>query len=41
MAGYGCEDDVIARYLADGTLPPRLPGRRADATCPAPPLPTP
>jgi pimeloyl-ACP methyl ester carboxylesterase len=41
MAGYACEDDVIARYLADGTLPPRQPGRRADATCPAPPLPTP
>jgi pimeloyl-ACP methyl ester carboxylesterase len=37
LSGYACEDNLIARYLADGTLPPRRPGRGADATCPAPP----
>lgn len=41
LSGYACEDYLIARYLEDGTLPPRLPGTRADATCPAPPTPVP
>lgn len=41
LSGYGCVDDLIARYLRDGTLPPRRPGNQADATCPAPPMPVP
>jgi hypothetical protein len=29
-----CVDGKIADYLTAGTLPPRKPGRQADATCP-------
>ena len=41
LSGNPCVDDQIAAYLATGALPPRLPGRRADAFCPplAPPVP--
>lgn len=33
--------ESIAEYLADGTLPARVPGRTADLKCPANPLPNP
>lgn len=36
-----CANARIAAYLQTGALPPRLPGRRADVTCPAPPPPSP
>jgi len=36
-----CANARIAAYLKRGALPPRLPGRRADVSCPAPPLPRP
>jgi pimeloyl-ACP methyl ester carboxylesterase len=39
LFGNACVDGYIAVYLAGGVLPPRAPGRRADATCA--PLPTP
>ncbi|MET8770418.1 alpha/beta hydrolase [Streptomyces sp. NPDC004658] len=38
-SGNPCVDGAIARYLADGTLPTRRPGRQADQTCA--PLPDP
>jgi pimeloyl-ACP methyl ester carboxylesterase len=41
LFGYPCEDNVIANYLRSGSLPARKPGTRADASCPAPALPTP
>lgn len=41
LAGYGCVDDKIARYLYDGTLPKRAKGNRADAYCKAIPRPRP
>ncbi|WP_020672025.1 alpha/beta hydrolase [Amycolatopsis nigrescens] len=39
LAGNACVDDQIAAYLADGKLPPRKPGDRADTECA--PLPDP
>lgn len=39
LSGDRCVDQTIARYLDDGTLPARKPGRTADATCPPPPIP--
>lgn len=36
-----CARARLAAYLATGALPPRLPGRRADVACPAPPPPNP
>ena len=43
FGGVPCVDDAVAAYLADGSLPTRVPGRTADAECqPAPePEPTP
>jgi pimeloyl-ACP methyl ester carboxylesterase len=41
LSGITCLDDQVAHYLVDGTLPPRRPGSRADATCAPPPLPDP
>jgi hypothetical protein len=40
-SGDPCLDDQIAAYLADGSLPPRVPGYRADARCAALPKPVP
>lgn len=39
LSGDACVDNQVADYLADGKLPPRKPGDRADATCA--PLPDP
>ena len=39
LTGDSCVDDRIAAYLADGTLPPRLPGDGPDLLCA--PLPEP
>jgi pimeloyl-ACP methyl ester carboxylesterase len=39
LGGNACVDDQVAAYLADGTLPPRVRGNRADAECA--PLPEP
>jgi pimeloyl-ACP methyl ester carboxylesterase len=33
LSGNACVDDRIADYLADGTLPKRKSGKRADVTC--------
>lgn len=41
LNGVACVDDRIAAYLADGTVPRRLAGRRADVRCPAYPVPSP
>jgi hypothetical protein len=41
LSGVACTDDVIAAYLADGTLPARLGGDRSDKQCPAVPQPAP
>jgi pimeloyl-ACP methyl ester carboxylesterase len=41
LFGDACVDDTIAAYLADGTLPARLPGNRADALCDPLPQPVP
>ena len=41
LFGNACEDDQIAAYLADGTLPARKPGNRADTTCKPLPVPDP
>ena len=41
LAGNACVDDRIAAYLADGTLPPRQPGRGPDVTCAPLPQPEP
>jgi pimeloyl-ACP methyl ester carboxylesterase len=41
LNGDACLDDQIASYLADGTLPPRKPGNRADTTCQPLPVPDP
>lgn len=41
LFGDACEDDQIAAYLADGTLPARRPGNRADAYCAPLPVPDP
>ena len=39
LSGDACEDDQIAAYLADGTLPPRVAGDGPDTSCA--PLPEP
>jgi pimeloyl-ACP methyl ester carboxylesterase len=36
-----CATDRLVAYLKTGALPPRLPGRRADVSCAAPPPPQP
>lgn len=41
LSGVACTDDRIAAYLADGTLPPRKPGRQSDVKCPPVPAPVP
>ena len=41
LFGDACEDDQIAAYLADGTLPPRKPGPGPDTTCDPLPVPDP
>jgi hypothetical protein len=41
LAGNACVDDRIAAYLADGTLPARLPGNRPDVVCAPLPQPEP
>jgi hypothetical protein len=41
LGGNACVDNTIAAYLADGTLPPRQPGDRADAKCQPLPQPVP
>lgn len=41
LFGDACEDDQIAAYLADGTLPKRKPGNGADTTCAPLPVPDP
>jgi pimeloyl-ACP methyl ester carboxylesterase len=41
LFGNACVDGYIAFYLAAGALPPRSPGRNADATCAPTPLPVP
>ncbi len=41
LSANACEDDQIAAYLADGTLPPRKPGGGADTTCAPLPVPDP
>jgi hypothetical protein len=41
LGGNACVDDQIAAYLADGTLPPRQPGRGPDAICAPLPQPEP
>lgn len=41
LNGDACLDDQIASYLADGTLPPRKSGDRADTTCAPLPQPDP
>ncbi|KGI81848.1 peptidase [Actinopolyspora erythraea] len=41
LAGNACVDDRIAAYLAEGALPERKPGRRADVTCEPLPAPQP
>jgi pimeloyl-ACP methyl ester carboxylesterase len=41
LNGVACTDDAIGRYLADGTVPARLPGNRSDLRCPPVPQPDP
>jgi pimeloyl-ACP methyl ester carboxylesterase len=41
LSGNACVDGTIAAYLANGTLPPRKPGNRADAFCAPLPVPVP
>ncbi|MEJ3747556.1 alpha/beta hydrolase [Actinomycetes bacterium KLBMP 9797] len=41
LFGNACVDNVVAAYLATGTLPSRKSGSRADATCAPRPEPTP
>ena len=41
LGGNACVDDQVAAYLADGTLPPRQPGRGPDAICAPLPQPEP
>ena len=41
LAGNACVDDRIAAYLADGSIPLRRSGSRADVVCPAAPEPEP
>jgi hypothetical protein len=39
LSGVACTDNAIARYLTDGTVPPRKSGRRSDKVCPPVPPP--
>jgi hypothetical protein len=41
LSGVACVDNSVANYLRTGIVPTRLPGTRADRTCPrlAPPSP--
>jgi hypothetical protein len=41
LSGNLCVDRTIARYLENGTLPPRKPHARWDKTCPPLPRPVP
>ncbi|SFW72534.1 alpha/beta hydrolase [Amycolatopsis australiensis] len=41
LRGNACVDDKIAKYLTDGTLPARQPGKRSDVDCAPLPLPDP
>jgi hypothetical protein len=41
LFGDECVDGQIAAYLANGTLPTRKPGNRADTTCAPLPVPDP
>jgi len=41
LSGDACLDDQVAAYLANGTLPPRLPGNGPDTTCAPLPQPVP
>jgi len=41
LSGVSCVDSRIATFLADGVLPPRQPGTRADVNCPKVPPPAP
>ena len=41
LSGVACTDDAIADYLANGTLPARVPGNRSDVKCDAGPAPAP
>ncbi|MGW6276986.1 alpha/beta fold hydrolase [Kribbella sp. NPDC055071] len=41
LSGDACLDNQVAAYLANGTLPPRKSGDRADTTCAPLPLPVP
>ena len=41
LSGNLCVDRTIARYLENGTLPPRKPHARSDKTCPPLPRPVP
>jgi hypothetical protein len=41
LFGNECLDNQIAAYLADGTLPARKAGNRADTTCAPLPVPVP
>jgi pimeloyl-ACP methyl ester carboxylesterase len=41
LYGNACEDDQIAAYLANGTLPARKPGNGPDTTCAPLPIPVP
>ena len=41
FGGVACVDDAVAAYLADGSLPARLPGSGADAECAPAPEPEP
>jgi pimeloyl-ACP methyl ester carboxylesterase len=40
LSGVSCVDNAVARYLANGTVPARKPGRRSDKRCPPVPPPT-
>ena len=41
LNGNACVDNRVARYLATGELPPRIPGDEADVTCEPLPRPVP
>ena len=41
LSGVACTDDTIARYLADGSVPPRTAGNGSDKKCPPVPAPDP
>ena len=41
LFGGTCVDGIVAAYLADGTLPERVPGNRSDKRCPPIPQPDP